>query len=87
MIYNSVCIQSNYVLSLYCGVVVLAFLASDLERLGSSGAGSLISSGGVLAAIAVVEIMTEQMNNRNSELFAEILHSCMIPAGMGVSFV
>ena len=47
----------------------------------------MISSGGVLAAFATVEIMTEQMNNRNSELFAEILHSCMIPAGMGVSFV
>ena len=48
--------------SLYCGVVVLALL---LGRLGSSGAGSLMSSGGMLAAFAAVEIMTEQMNYRN----------------------
>ena len=52
--------------SLYCGVVVLALLLGLLlGRLGSSGTGSLMSSGGMLAAFAAVEIMTEQMNNRN----------------------
>ena len=52
--------------SLYCGVVDLALLLGLLlGRLGSSGAGSLMSSGGMLAAFTAVEIMTEQMNNRN----------------------